>query len=125
MKIGFSSMVCPNWDLAAIISKAAEYGYDGIELRGLCGELYLPGIPELAGHPQATRRLFDSHKVELVCLASSATLDSRQPKERAKNRDEISTYIELASSLNCKFVRMFAGEVQRGDAIDELLRRIC
>ena len=65
MRIGFSSLVCPDWDLATIVTKAAEYQFDGVELRGLKGELYLPGIPDLAGNPGATRRLFYSNGVAL------------------------------------------------------------
>ena len=124
MRIGFSSLVCPDWDLATIVTKAAEYQFDGVELRGLKGELYLPGIPDLAGNPGATRRLFESNGVELVCLAGSCTLDARKPKVLARNREELATYIELAASLNCPLVRIFAGEVQRGDVREETLVRI-
>ena len=32
MKIGFSSLACPGWDLQTIVARAREYGFDGIEL---------------------------------------------------------------------------------------------
>ena len=124
MKIGFSSLVCPNWDLRTIVARAAEYGYDGIELRGLCGELRLPKIPELAANPGATRQLFAGAGIELVCLGSSCTLDPRRPSDAARNRAELEEYIELASELGCPFVRMFVGEVQKGDVREATLGRV-
>ncbi len=115
MKIGFSSLVCPGWDLETIVTNAAEYGFDGVELRGLRGELNLPLAPELSADPNAVRQLFDEKGVELVCLGSSASLDSRDPKELARQKDVITQYVELAAKLGCPFVRVHAGEVQRLD----------
>lgn len=124
MKIGFSSLVCPSWSLETIVAKAAEYGYDGVEIRGLCGELRLPQIPELVANPGATRQLFAAANVELVCLASSCTLAERKVSEVARKRVELEEYIELASKLGCPFVRMFAGEVGKGDVREATLGRV-
>ncbi len=124
MKIGFSSLVCPTWDLKTIVAKAAEFGFDGVELRGLRGDLRLPNIPELAGNPRATRKLFEAANVELVCLASSCTFAARKKDQLARSRAELECYIELASELGVPFVRMFAGEQQKGDVREETLARV-
>jgi sugar phosphate isomerase/epimerase len=124
MKIGFSSLVCPSWDLATILSKAAEYEFEGVELRGLQGKLDLPNIPELAGHPSAVRARFASAGVELVCLSSSCSFSSRDKKESARQRAELNAYLELAGELGCPFVRVFAGDVQTGEARQNTLSRV-
>ncbi|MEE9295688.1 MAG: sugar phosphate isomerase/epimerase family protein [Phycisphaerae bacterium] len=124
MKIGFSSLVCPGWDLSTIVSKAAEYGFDGVELRGIAGELRLTQVPELAGNPGVTRRLFDAAGVELVCLGTSSSLASRKPREVARHRAELDEHIELASKLGCPFVRVFVGDVQQGEARQRTLSRV-
>ncbi len=124
MKTGFSSLVCPAWDLETIVTSASSMGFDGVELRGLRGELHLPQAPELAGDPEAARRLFRENGVDLVCLASSATLVSRQPKEVARQKAVVAEWIELAAALACPYVRMFLGEVPRFDHRRAALSRI-
>lgn len=99
-------------------------GFDGVELRGLRGELDLPQAPELAGDPEATRRLFQDNGVELVCLATSATMVSKKPKEVAKQQAVVTECIELAAALGCPFVRMYLGEVARIDHRRAALSRI-
>ncbi len=76
MKIGFSSLVCPNWDLPTIIDQAAALGFHGFELRGLQGELHLPLSPQLARNPGQVAAMCKEKNVELVCLGSSVTLAS-------------------------------------------------
>lgn len=124
MKIGFSSQVCPGWDLETILTKAEELGFDGVELRGLRGELNLPLVPELARDPQATLRRFEARGVELVCLAACVALDSKNKREVDGNKATIIEYIELACHLSCPYVRILMGEVQRFDNQRAALARI-
>ncbi len=124
MKIGFSSLTCPEWDLNTIVAQASELGFDGVELRGVRGEFNLPLLPELAGKPEAVRQLFDERNVELACLSASASLDARNRKTRAAQKAIIDDYIELAGQLGCPFVKIFAGEVQRIDTHEAALGRI-
>ncbi len=124
MKIGFSSLVCPGWDLETIVTQAQACGFDGVELRGLRGELHLPLIPALAGQPDRLRRLLDEHNVELFCLGTSATLDSRRRTELARQKTTIIEFIELAADLGCPYVRLYVGEVQRRDHHRKALARV-
>ena len=34
MKLAFTTLGCPNWDLDTICTRGKEYGYDGVDLRG-------------------------------------------------------------------------------------------
>jgi sugar phosphate isomerase/epimerase len=124
MKIGFSSLSCPGWDLEAIVSNASAMGFDGVELRGLQGELHLPLIPQLAGDPAGVRRLLREHNVELVCLGTSVTLDSRRHARTVQQKATLSEFIELAANLGCPCVRLYVGEVQRRDNGRAALARI-
>lgn len=123
MKIGFSSLVCPTWDLPTIVTQASTLGFAGVELRGLRGELHLPLVPELAADPAGVRQLFADHKVELVCLGASAMLSAKDRKELAKQKASITEFLELASKLRCPYVRIFAGEVGRWDTARAVLAR--
>ncbi len=115
MKIGFSSLACPTWDLKTIVTQAASLGYAGIELRGLRGELHLPLAPELAADPPGVREMLAQHKVELVCLGTSAVLTAKDAREIAKQKTLIIEFLELASKVGCPNVRVFIGEVQPRD----------
>ncbi len=124
MKIGFSSLVCPEWNLDTILAKAGEYGFDGVELHGLAGETNLPDVSEFASDPAATRQRLASANVELVCLGSGIRLDARSERDRARQRQTLEAYVGLASSLGCPYVRVAAGEVQRRERREKTLVRI-
>lgn len=123
MKIGFSTLACPGWDLTKIVDQAAAMGYQGVEIRGLGGELNLPLVPALAARPDSVRSLFAEKKIELVCLGTSAALTPRDKAEVARQKGIIIEFVELASRLGCPFVRVFAGEVQTRDTADKAFRR--
>ena len=125
MKIGFSSLVCPGWDLDTIIRRAAEMGFDGVELRGgLCGQMDLPRVRELADDPGQVRRRFNEANIELVCLGTSAHLDSCLERELSEEKAVITESIELAARLGCPCVRIFVGEIQQLDNERFALSRI-
>ncbi len=124
MKIGFSSLVCPDWDLETVIAQAASLGFDGVELRGLRGRLDLPMLPDLARHPDRVRAMFTEQKVELISLGCSATLTAKKSREIAACKATILEFIELAARLDCPHVRLFLGDAPRGDEPQNCLPRI-
>ena len=44
MKICFSTLGCPEWSFSEIVSVASDLGYNGIEIRGIQNELYVPAM---------------------------------------------------------------------------------
>jgi sugar phosphate isomerase/epimerase len=123
MKIGFSTVACPSWGLTRILDQAGALGYQGVEFRGLEGELHLPLAPTLAGNPDGVRKMFAERKLELVCLGTSASLTSRDKDEVARQKGIILEFVELASRLGCPFVRLHAGEVQKRDTSNKAFHR--
>lgn len=124
MKIGFSSACCPTWDLRTILEQAVLMGYDGVELRGLQGELYLPRHPELAQNTAAVVEACTSLNVELVSLGCSASFGSRKESEVEDNKAMVRDYVLLADRLHCPAVRLFTGDIPRGSNRYETLDRI-
>lgn len=114
IKIGFSSLVCPGWDLETIVSQASDLGFDGFELRGLQGELNLPMITALARHPDRVSALCQEHNVELISLGCSATLTARRPRELAEQKTTITEFVELAARLGCPSVRVYLDRIPDG-----------
>lgn len=124
MKIGFSTLVCPAWDLPTAIAQATTLGYAGIEIRGLKGEFDLLRCAALAGNPDLAKKAFADAGIELICLSPSVTLDSRKRSRLDESRRTLVEHIELAGRLGCPFVKLFTGEVQRFDHHDAALSRI-
>jgi sugar phosphate isomerase/epimerase len=124
MKLGFSSLCCPTWDVRTILEQAVLMGFDGVELRGLQGELHLPLHPELAQNAPAVVEACRAMKVELACLGSSASFGSSRSHEVADQRAQVREYIELARKLDCRFVRVFTGDIPPGSNRYATLGRI-
>src|ERR1700748_2665755 len=61
--LSFSTLGCPKWTFAEIVKFASANGYDGIELRGISGELDLTKCAEFKpDNIQSTLRMMgDQH----------------------------------------------------------------
>lgn len=124
MKIGFSSLGCPDWDLATILEKASGFGYEAVELRGLQGEMHLPATPALAQNPERVAARFREANVDLACLATGNCFHWKDAKKVADHKGQVREFIELAGGLGCPFVRVFGDEIPRYQRREEVLMRI-
>jgi sugar phosphate isomerase/epimerase len=119
MKLGFSTLGCPDWGIDEIIDAARSSGYDGVELRHYQGSLDLPkvlgGFP---GGPSEFRRRFARAGVEICCLDSSVVLSDPDPSVAEGER-----MIELAMALGAPYVRVFGGDVPSGETRQECRTR--
>lgn len=107
--LSFSTLGCPDWELEAIVAYAKEYGYDGIELRGIKRELDLTKCKEFAT-ASARKQTADRMKaagLKTVDLGSSCNLHFAAGAEREKNIDEGKRFIDLANDIDCPFIRVF------------------
>ena len=103
MKLSFSTVGCPLWRWGDITATAVDLGYQGIELRGLGDDLFMPEVkifnPEnRAGTLAKLRR----QNLEIVCVASDCLLHKNDRDEIAATRD----YIDLAAALHAPYVRV-------------------
>jgi sugar phosphate isomerase/epimerase len=70
--LSFSTLGCPDWDFQKIVAFAAANKYDGIEIRGIQRELYLPKLPVFSKENINTtiQKMKDRH-LKFVDLGSS------------------------------------------------------
>ncbi len=105
MKLSFSTLGCPDWTWGEVVSAAKDWGFDGVEVRGLQSELCAPEIEEFsAGKIETTKAQLRSLGLAIPVLASGAVL-----AEKDKAQDsfiEACAYIELASKLGVAYVRV-------------------
>ncbi|MCL1886200.1 MAG: sugar phosphate isomerase/epimerase, partial [Dehalococcoidia bacterium] len=121
MKLAFSTLACPNWSWQDIISAAKDFGFDGIEVRGLGEEVFaVRAQPFAAEELPGTIKRLDTLRLSIPCFSSDCCLKYKERK--AENLAEISEYIKLAGKLRTPYVRILADSAPApaGDEIDDL-----
>jgi sugar phosphate isomerase/epimerase len=100
-RIAFSTLAFPDATLAAAVSLGRRWGYAGIELRLIDGELIDPSMP-------ATRRGQVSRTLAglpVVAVDSSIRITGEDPGP------ELRRFLQLASDWNSPLVRVFGGDL--------------
>jgi len=123
MNVGFSSSVCPDWDLTTIVEQARNMGFVGIELAGLAGHPFLASSPALADTAGVQKLLSDAG-VRLMCLASECRFHDRDRRIRAEQKQRLSELLELSARLGCPYVVVRTGSIPRFQTRDRVLGRI-
>ncbi|HKE58591.1 MAG TPA: sugar phosphate isomerase/epimerase family protein [Pyrinomonadaceae bacterium] len=132
MKLAFSTLGCPNWELKQITETARRLGYDGIELRALGGSLDLLARPEFAPTEIAnTRAYLDNQQLAICCVDTSCAFHSPDRSERLAQVELAVAHAELAAALGAPLIRVFPDKIQPGanrvetsEYIVECLRQI-
>lgn len=132
MKLAFSTLGCPNWDLKQIADAVRRFGYDGVELRAVEGDLDLLNRPEFKKTELATtHRWFEDQEISVCCVDTSCNFHSSDANERSEQVDLAIRHCELAAALQAPLIRVFPDKVQPGaersetrDNIAACLKRI-
>jgi sugar phosphate isomerase/epimerase len=114
LKLSFTTWVCPEWTVAAIVDGMQTYGYDGVELR--IGKGHLHGV-ELDSPPDylaTVRKQFDAANMAVSCIATSFNFSSPDATERAKTIKNVQTCLRLADAVGAPYIRIFGGDVPHG-----------
>ena len=110
-RLAFSTLAFPGTTLARAASLGSEYGYQGIELRLIDGELIDPSMP--ASARATVRQTVAAVGLPIIAVDSSIKLTGDKPGP------ELTRFLELASDWECPLVRVFGGSLSD----DEWLRR--
>ena len=125
MRLAFSTLGCPNWELEQIAAAARSLGYDGIELRAVGGDLDLLGRYEFKPDALATtRQRLVEQNISVCCVDSSCTFDSADADERSKQVELAVRHSELAAALGAPLIRVFPDKVQEGSTLEHTRNNI-
>ncbi|HET6168520.1 MAG TPA: sugar phosphate isomerase/epimerase family protein [Terracidiphilus sp.] len=115
MKTSFSTLACPDWNLNQVLEAAVKYGFDGVELRVISGELDLWKLDEFQrGSLARTREHTDDLGLRIASVDSSACFHSPDAQERQRNIDSALRVAEIAAGLGAPAVRVFPDRIQSG-----------
>jgi len=107
--LSFTTLGCPQWDLDTIIRRAAEYGYDAVDFRGVGETLDVTTLPAFTtGAPALKRKVTDAG---LAVSGISSSIQVCHAAKRAANLDEARRTIAVAKALDCRNVRIFGGKI--------------
>lgn len=110
MKLGFSTLGCPQWSYKTILDNGTRYGFDGFQIRGIMGELDLLKIPELQPKRRAeTLRMAKEADLEIMMLMTSCKFSSESTTERKENIEAAKANIDLANNMGIDKIRVFGG----------------
>lgn len=116
MKTSFSTLGCPNWPLAEILSAARDLGYDAIELRGLGNDICLPASREFQSE-NADKVLSElrAKRLFISCISTECELQKDNPEIYS----EVRAYIDFAKKFNTPCIRLL-GDTNPwpGEAVD-------
>jgi sugar phosphate isomerase/epimerase len=100
-RIAFSTLAFPNATLASAASLGRSWGYSGIELRLIDGELIDPSMP--AADRISVKRTVAAAGLPVVAVDSSIRLTDEEAGP------ELARFLELASDWEAPLVRVFGG----------------
>ena len=124
MKLSFSTLGCPSWNLDEVFSTAKDLGLNGVELRGISDKIYVPEFEAFKDkNIDKTKALIAKIGIEIPVLDSGAVIaDNKKAKESFV---EACDYINLAAKLGVKYVRiMGTGEPQETEGNFELAAKL-
>jgi sugar phosphate isomerase/epimerase len=124
-RLAFSTLGCPAWSFKTVLESADRFGFAGIELRGIEGEMDLTKRPELTGSGLA-RTKADLAALGLVItdLGASSNMHEKDPAAREKQLDEGRRFIDLAHTLGVPYVRMFGDRIPKEEPKEDVLKRV-
>ena len=118
MKLSFSTLGCPGWDLAKVLDYAVKYGYDAVDIRGLSGVMKTEDIPGFQPERiEATKAAFAESGVKLLCIGTSCSFHA--PDKFSLAIDEGKRTLDLCATLGVPYIRVFGNSILSEDGAEE------
>lgn len=119
MKLSFSTLGCPEWNWDKILNQAEAMGFDGVEVRGVGGELDNERIglfwePNLPSTLQSLR----AHHLSIPCLDTSCSFLSTETGLEETVRAGKAA-VDIAWSLGAPYIRVFGDRIPQGVGMGE------
>jgi len=131
MKIAFSTLGCPDWDFKTVVKRAKQYGYDGLEIRGILRQFDLAKVAELTSKAQQSRELLRENGITIACISASSRFSPRDEDERNANVESAKAHMDIARDFSAPCIRVFGGNIPEGverekceDYMAESLRKL-
>src|SRR4029077_1741852 len=118
-RLAFSTLACPGWTLDQVVDAAHAYGYQGVELRLIDGELIDGAMPP--SERERVRRTFADAGLPIVPVDRGVRITATTDVKAAL--DELGPFLELANEWESPIVRVFGGECDDGRTREQAIQQ--
>lgn len=127
MKIAYTTLSCPNWSWETILDETKRLNYDGIEIRGMEGEMFLPkATPFLPENLEKTLEQLQEKQIKIIGLNTSCQFHDLDKFDHFIA--EGTAHIDLAQKLGVPYIRIFGNIVpdpaRREETIAQIARGV-
>lgn len=122
MKFAFMSFTTPDKTLKEMLEIAKKYGYDGIEPRAQSGHSHGVELEATVEERKEIKRVFEGEGIECACIATSIMYCSTSEERREKEIELTKRFIDLASDIGCKRIRVFGGTPDKPISYEEAVK---
>src|SRR5690242_14385499 len=112
MQYTLNTLGAPGWSLEVTAREAAHYGYDGVDLRLLDGEVV--SLELVRAQRERLRRLFPRARLPITVLGTSIRLVVADLTLQEQVDRELAEWVTLAAELEIPIVRVFGGALPEG-----------
>src|SRR5947209_8431773 len=116
MKFTLNTLGAPAWSLEDAARNARAYGYAGVDLRLIDGEVI--SLESVRANRDRLHKLFAVDELPLAVLATSVRLAAADQAARQQAEDETRQWIDLAAELEVPVVRVYGGMRPKGFDLD-------
>ncbi|MCP4639934.1 MAG: sugar phosphate isomerase/epimerase [bacterium] len=120
IKTSTTTLGCPAWDLATIVSNLSTYGYDAVDFRGVGDEIDVTKLAAFTTGLGETRRMLDDVGLAASCVSSSIRVCDAQARDASL--EEARRTIPVALGLGAPSVRVFGGGDVEASSRDDLAK---
>ena len=118
MKLAFSSLGCPDWDITQIAQYAKGYGYDAVELRSAPDGHVSTEFN--AAERKSVRGIFHINGIKICCLSCYSRFSDREVRKLKENQELLIRNVYLANDLKAPYIRAFIGANDSALSIEEI-----
>lgn len=113
MKLSFSTLACPDYNVNQVIRLAADNGYDGVEIRTLENTVDIWNLSDFrSGNIAKTRRLFRDAGLEIVVLGTGVKFNQSGRNYQSEQINAAKVFLWMAAELGCPYIRTFLGPIE-------------
>lgn len=123
MKLAFSTLGCSTWSWEQMIDEAARLGYEGVELRGVGGELRLSRCEAFQPDRLDASAAYAAERgISIVCIGTSCVFHDDDRFEASL--DEGRESIDQAVRIGAPFIRVFGDKIVDADAAEKTAAQV-
>src|SRR5258708_9018274 len=112
MKLAFSTLGCPAWNIETVAEAVVRYGYDAVEWRVVDGSILSPETPEHTLHRLVT--LTREYHLSVAALDTSCQFVQADAAARERTVRDAQVMADLAPTLGGPSLRVFCGKLLPG-----------